>query len=748
MFAQYLYAEYAKTAHPPLCNSTTIRQWMASNEDTIMVDPWNDSNDFIEDRNKRNSYIRREELSRWGGALPEPTFVFGIHAPLTGPVPRFTNFGVIRDYPEDNPGAHSTSSGTPTASAQGRTTDRGAPGRRTPDTFRSTSTTRSSDSRHYETPEAHDDVLRHRVLTSRDRLRDDPPWQMVERQCPRAMNYHGPDQRPRSDSKECERLRIQRHALNKEDRALACEANRARTRGTSTSPPLPDDEPPRTMASPNLRNYVRNADGHPQSPWAVRQASDDVGDDDCPARRPTRTPPVWRERNGRLLGRWYLAQIQTIEQAFNLCEFLALGQQESYELFRNIVHNLAAIPLEFRTEGEAYLMQRQQELEKAWWITISGAPRQPHHICRLNPYSNRQRGGEEPIAGSSHQTAAMQDNSRQAHRTYGPPPPFAMGPPPPARITAPPPATKTPAVPAAAVYTFGSAPAINPTPAMTAVAVKPPRGPMTMFCPETSQGFLGGSTPNINDEEPVSAPGEFPAVNARTNSRWTATKLMNCYTHIHPSQWGLGILDMLGHLAGQLGDTPRRDDVLAYHMIAILAGLDQCQFAHQYRLFFSTAVRLFSIEGFYAHILRGGEYPLVVLPMAHYPYLTDNITPYLVAAWITQHGIMPGSPENLALERFARTHRNMADSIENLDNREWNDAPLNAADAMSLAIPHYSVLEHAPTRSARGITASIHAPMEDVKLTGGMELLPSGITTITEPVEPLPAPPPESPTTS
>ncbi|KAJ6514543.1 hypothetical protein DFH09DRAFT_1333031 [Mycena vulgaris] len=739
---------------PHFRNPIAIRHWMAVNEDSNMAAPWNDSPDFIENRDKHNHYLKRGELSRWDGELPQPTFVFGVHASLTSPVPPFQGFGIVKNYPGDNPGSPRVQSGTSTVPPLAQASHRDASGRYTPDTLSgSGSTVRSDDSRHYNP--GREDVLRHRAIASRDRMHDEPHWQIVERNRP----SHREDRRvPEVDDRHNHRL-----ALLEEDRARARETNRARGRGTSPPRSQPinraGDLPKRTPESPNLHNFPRGPDGHPQSPWAVRQAGNeplDDEDDDCPPPDPDsvrnerqrlervnakvprdrrEAPPVWRERNGRVLGLWYFAQVQTIEQACNLCAFLEIGQQESYDMFTMIVQNLAAFPGEYRMEGETYLLQRQQELEKAWWITISGAPRLPRRVRRPNLFSI---GGERdsnvagPSRGMTHidLTADMQVDP-PPQRAYSPAPSFPLAP------------LLTPAG-----YAFGSAPAITPTPSMTVIAVKPLRTTSTLFCSDTTQGFLGSSLPNPRNEPPDSTPGEFPALSTALNTRWDAGELMNRYYRTHPGQWALGILDVLGRIGTQLGDTPCRDDVLSFHTTVALAGDGPRQYAHQYRLFSSTAMRMFSIEGFYAHILRVGGYKLDTRSMEHYPYLTDNLTPYLVAAWFAQHGIAPDSPEVRALEQFSRVRRNMTAGIENLENCEWNDEPRNAAGAMAMTIPPRSELRHAPLRPAlSGLADSIHAPsMEGVVQTGRAELRPSGITIITEPVgEDLKAPTPGAP---
>ncbi|KAJ7768439.1 hypothetical protein B0H16DRAFT_1453142 [Mycena metata] len=83
-------------------------------EDSPMGPPGpNDIPQYIEDNNGSGQYFQREQRSRWAGDLPRPTFVFGIIAPMDGPIPRFNCFGVVENYPGDNPGIRTENRGTP-----------------------------------------------------------------------------------------------------------------------------------------------------------------------------------------------------------------------------------------------------------------------------------------------------------------------------------------------------------------------------------------------------------------------------------------------------------------------------------------------------------------------------------------------------------------------------------------------------------------------------------------------------------
>ncbi|KAJ7032400.1 hypothetical protein C8F04DRAFT_1185041 [Mycena alexandri] len=719
-----------------------IRHWMAQNEDSPMEPVgWDDSAQYIEDRNHQGAsqYFRREARSRWAGDLPRPTFVYGVNAPLGGPIPRFGGFGVVENYPGDNPGHTKIRTGASGTQEEGTSFERGVGGYVQNRRSGSVTTSSSEDSRRFEGNSGHDEELRQRAMTSRDRERfaDKPYWEN--------------GQRIRADTR--------RHPYNNYESG-------ARTRGFSSTehaynrnarvPPPPPTlrqartglpDPTRTIDNPDLNLAPRGPDGHPQSEWAVRQASSStIEHDDCPPPDPSyaaaeeeriaRTrekplaagnisQPAWREGNPRLLGRFYRCQIHSIEQAYNLISFLDAGQQEAFELYSIIVGNLAAYPRTFRTEGEAHLMRFQQDIDRAWWITTTGVPRPPRHERHPNLYKSPRATavgstrGREHIAGPS----TTRVSPEGAPRNYGPRTNVGT-----ARMDA-------ETVPDAAApsgygltYTFGTAAAVHPTPS-TAAIVTPDTAPIATGAEErgylaltydTTQGYLGRSAPNVEDARPAAA-GDSDS-GTTVNTRWTAGELVLRYQRTHPGVWARGIRGANGRMASAMGDSPNVSDVLAHHTTTALAPNERRTNSHQNRLFVNAVTRLFSVEGLYEIILRVGEYPLADKPLEHYPYPTDNITIFLVAAWYAQHGIVPDSTDVGYLEEYARTRRNVTSGLTDLTNSVWDGSTTNAAMLQNVAtqVPHRNVLQHAPVPSA-GIGASVHAPMDGVQSGTGVQ---------------------------
>ncbi|KAJ7029321.1 hypothetical protein C8F04DRAFT_1264983 [Mycena alexandri] len=455
---------------------------------------------------------------------------------------------------------------------------------------------------------------------------------------------------------------------------------------------------------------------HGSSAWAVRQAGPDaiVDNDECPPPEANyvaqeeerieqaRTKPVKSGQYHDL----------TLEQAINLLAFLNDGQQEAWEL-----------------EGEAYLMRYQQDIERSWWRTTTGAtrpsraerhpnayprgrnslstPPYPSHQQHREPITGPSRGGystpyhnrdniAEPSSHNANSGAGVQNPSQ---------PPTYLGPSPP--------------------YRFGTTTTTCTLPMVVSAAHRPSPAPVRSMTPVTSndslRGYLGQSPPDPSDEQPLVMDGGYPDNTTPVNSRWTTGELSN------------------SRLASKMGDTACVSTMLAWHTTVAL-GPDQRQvLLHQFALFFRAVVQLFSISDLFSHIVETGGYPIACAPLEHYPYLTDNVTIFLVAAWFAQHGIVPCSPDVRALEEWARARQNITAGIENLSNEEWNKEPRSAAAAQQIAIPPWAEIQHAPTRPGMsaapesGLSASIHAPMdEDEAPVNDMPLPPA----------PAPVPPP------
>ncbi|KAJ7604740.1 hypothetical protein B0H17DRAFT_1222148 [Mycena rosella] len=576
------------------------------------------------------------------------------------PIPRFSGFVILDDYPGDFP-----LGGNPIPV-----------GRRAPPSH---SGSTSEDSRHYVPAQAQNDINRHCAATER--------YHIDDRQ-DRRPRYDGRAPYTRGPTAEREHQRFNDYSIYEDDRIRACETARERER-------------------------VSSSDGDSQdrpSPWAVSQNGEAPPEDEfvCPPPDPDypqqeearigrakekthrerrdKQPPVWRGQDPYMLGRWDRCKIQTLEQAYNLVAFLDIGQEQAYELFTITVQNMGNFPLQFRTEGEAHLMRHQQELEKRWWICTTGAPRPPRY---------------EDIP------AEMQHASASNSRPYGPNARSAFGSIVPPRPAGPGTAPRVPL------------PAAVPT---TAATLNSDQRPVAYTDAASAQGYLGRSPPNPLDVAPVSAENEFPVLDLVPNTKWSAGELNNRYWCTPPSRWGLGLRSVLLRIALNAGNTPWHNDVLSFHTMIALSPPDPIRFAQQYHLFFDVAVCLFSITGLYEHLVRLGEYEVASVPMQHYPYLTDGITIFLIVAGLAQHGIVPGSRDVSAIENFCRSRRNMEAGIENTSWIDEPQGAETALQITSASVPHWSELDYGDRRP-EAIDLSTAVPMTGVIGAGGAELL-------------------------
>ncbi|KAJ7606448.1 hypothetical protein DFH06DRAFT_1347982 [Mycena polygramma] len=676
-----------------------IRRWMDYDEDSPMDSPWDDSDSFIENRcGARQDTLLTNYLA---------TGTVNYHDQL--PPFRGSN-------PGDNPDHHMNSQGphSPGPWSGSVSTD---------------------DSRRHDSF-SHEVELRHRASSSvcdRPRFRDEPVWDNGSRN--RRPN-------PYSFAYEGSRSRYaQQFAAEGQQRSRAPTGAPPRgVHGPSSppAPPCPPADPLRILDNPDLSLSPRGPDGHPMSEWAIKQAGPEpCVEDECPPsddnyaateeariERARTKPlklgravqPVWRDNNQRLLGRFHRCQIVTLEQAFNLISFLNAGQQEAWELYSTFTQNLAAFPLLFRTEGKAYILCHQQDIERSWWITVTGEARTPRHERHPGPSTLRRNARPPTIPGpftpnlpmygdrgtpnfGSHASGSTSAGatSSSSNSSNSHPPTWVMDP------TRPHPRVNVP--------TARYGPRRQPQ------TLSRPRSTTLVLSPDDSQGYLGTSPPNPTDTPPGPELEEFAGSALTPNTRWTAEQIL-----------------LLGG-----GDTARREDMLAHQTNLALAPDNRRIANHQHKQFTNAALYLFSVRGLFAHIVSVGGYPTASLSISHYRSLTDNITIFLIAAWYVQHGIVPGSPDVLALEEFARSCRNMMAGNTDITNEVW---PVDEMDAVATlgydatCIPSWTAFQHASARpdiapgstpgtntaaAPSGLAASAHAltTMEDMQGMSG-----------------------------
>ncbi|KAJ7799183.1 hypothetical protein B0H13DRAFT_1933324, partial [Mycena leptocephala] len=324
--------------------------------DSDMSTPWDDDDNWIEDRSSRGTTYERGAAGYWTGDANAPTYVYPLGASLSTPPPPFRGLSDARGTPRaaqkkpDNAGQGTAAPLPQLQAAQqqiGRYADSG-----------STSGSASDYPSHHR-----EETLRLQALSSRSRFRDEPVWGG------RRQRYDPRNSRPDYDDREFHdpRPRDPDHDIG-DDRSREPRNTRQKNTWLTARPPRREDKPvedlpPRLFPSPNPRLAPRGPDGHPQATRTLARIAEGfcapapdpgyVASEDrrarCAARNTREAPQALRLRDERL-GVWRYLLIANLHQALNLIEWMDQGDDSAYELFRFIVQNASAEPGAFRTE--------------------------------------------------------------------------------------------------------------------------------------------------------------------------------------------------------------------------------------------------------------------------------------------------------------------------------------------------------------------------------------------------------------
>ncbi|KAJ6517367.1 hypothetical protein C8R47DRAFT_1063056 [Mycena vitilis] len=765
------------------------------NTDTEMAAPWEDDDNWIEDRWTRGETFERKTAGYWAGDARAPTYVLPIGAALSTPPPTFRGF-------------HSAARVTPRVETLPDLAGLG--------TLPETSSNSGSD-RHRD--QNREDMLRYHALSSRERFHDEPAWGGRRPRYDPRNSRANDDYREERDREQLEREqqrlrereRRDRHLDRERERELELQARerdamkmphwvqrdtrheisrdnprdtpREMRRDTARTDARRDEKrreaspPPRLFPLPDPTLAPRDAAGHPLAAQTIARAASDY---DGPAAAGAPSATYVAEEEDRVAR--HLAKDKG-KETVNLIEWLEQGEDTAYEKFKFIVQNASALPADFRAEGEAFILSQQQRIEHTWWTTTRGGPR-PNRAERI---SGARNGSIATLARAPAPGISMgRTPNSMAGSSYSRDDDVQMD----EDNTAPP------------TWSFGSVMrAQTPPPELTTIRRPPPRPTMGGFQCD-APGYLGRSAPNAIDLAPAAvADGEFRkwrglpntlgtvACNIRTinallpvitGGTITLLPVTYCdiaevarhYAFADPSTWTTGIRNTLGTRAKRGGDDVHVGDALAFQTLIALGPADRRNRAHQWRGFFETAIQMLSIPGFYEYIVRVGGYPPASLDAEHFPGPTNNTTIPVVAAWLVRHGIPTTGVAIATLEAFGRSCRNARANIADLDNVGWADDPRSVARAMAVdvaSIPSWVELRatmaatpaHAatvvdstaatgvsPQGAGDGLESSIHAPgMELDDVVPGEYVSTSGVRIITEsgPTMPQPLSPPSPP---
>ncbi|KAJ7812112.1 hypothetical protein B0H13DRAFT_2383419 [Mycena leptocephala] len=464
--------------------------------DSDMSTPWEDDENWIQDRLTRAEWYERGASGYWTGDSNTPTWVYPLGASLSTPPPPFRGFNTPRNRGVSHRPEHS---GT---------------GRRTTDT----ASTSGSGSEYLGTPQYREEMLHHHALSSRSRFRDEPAWGgRRPRYDPRNArpDYDNRDILDRDRFRERERDRDRELEFYHEERMLRkSRTPRIKTRTPRREETPADVGPPRLFPSLNPRLASRGPDGHPQAPTTVTRVAEGfmapAPDPDYATHeeeRITRSVAATRKVESRLvtpsdfestqktgkekgkevatgarirderLGMWQFLSIANLHQAYNLVEWLNQGEDSAYELFLLVVQNASADPSAFRTEGEAHIIMNQQDLERRWWITTRG-------VARASP-----RFGTSPTVRTAPGVGPASHLRPAQHNPMG------------------------------NAWSFGTTVPITPSPSTTAL-------PFAGGYSADARGYLSSSPPDPVDMAPPLAPtGDFRAWRHLPNTLGTVVKV-------------------------------------------------------------------------------------------------------------------------------------------------------------------------------------------------------------------------------
>ncbi|KAJ7042841.1 hypothetical protein C8F04DRAFT_1175944 [Mycena alexandri] len=132
---------------------------------------------------------------------------------------------------------------------------------------------------------------------------------------------------------------------------------------------------------------------------------------------------------------------------------------------------------------------------------------------------------------------------------------------------------------------------------------------------------------------------------------------------------------------------PIPPDVAAWYTInALCPRRTRKASSMQRHKFFELLMRILSVHGALFRIATFGGYPDAELPLEHYPFRTNNITPSLVVSWLIQHGIKKDGEAVRIMEEFARARRNMREGRSDPSGTSFKsgDWPRDSAEVLML----------------------------------------------------------------
>ncbi|KAJ6555108.1 hypothetical protein DFH09DRAFT_1493210 [Mycena vulgaris] len=163
--------------------------------------------------------------------------------------------------------------------------------------------------------------------------------------------------------------------------------------------------------------------------------------------------------------------------------------------------------------------------------------------------------------------------------------------------------------------------------------------------PARSQRALSTPPTNLLCRKAASARARAPPAN--TSIIITRTALRT---------WPMGVPDASGIYPTTTRASPFVEDLVALTTIFALApNFHEDRALHIHST--DSAVELFSIPGYFRHIVQLGEYNVDYVPMGQYPFDVEHLDHCSIAAWFVLHGITPNDGDFHILEHYAQSAR-------------------------------------------------------------------------------------------
>ncbi|KAJ7245517.1 hypothetical protein C8J57DRAFT_1524233 [Mycena rebaudengoi] len=308
-----------------------------------------------------------------------------------------------------------------------------------------------------------------------------------------------------------------------------------------------------------------------------------------------------RPTDASLVGPWHNTTIRMLNQAENLEHWMLSGCPYTIEYYRWLHRSFSGDPTARRSEGEAYLLARQQHILEGVAIRQEWLDSQGQSTTEPPSLANRLSDGpvatSSPSCGiSSRARAQLDDTIRDTQR---PPSPRFQGP----------------------SYLGLSPPSPGPTRAV-----------------DITDGPTDRNT------------------NVHQSTHTDRTTVFCHYQYRPASAWPIGMRDSLGDYPSTHNAVPLLNDVLAHNTIMTLAPnrLEDLEL-HEY--FITMTMQVFSIRGYYHRMVSLGGWIAGAYPLDQFPFRRAWMNHSTVAAWYHGHGILPDSVELPMIEAYAASTR-------------------------------------------------------------------------------------------